>query len=259
MSSSCEEEDDKVVFMGATDDVELSVSSADDLVLVQDEAQYQSLQFHWTNPEYDFSNGVNTQNVFYTLEIDKAGNNFQGAKKVSLGYTDQLDKQFTVKELNTVISGLELSDYEPHDLEFRVRANLVNNYAPVYSNVLPLTVTTYLDVVYPVPAELFITGAATPEDWMSDGDADVASQKFTQPNAYTFVIENLHINGGVGFLFVPDYGNWSNKYGFTGAGLTNQVNGDFFQPGGNDFKAPETGDYKITVNFKTGKYQFEKL
>ena len=59
-------------------------------------------------------------------------------------------------------------------------------------------------------------------------------------------------------LFVPVYGDWSNKYGFTGSNNTNSVNGDSFKPDGGDIKTPAvTKSYKITVDFKTGKYTVE--
>ena len=120
--------------------------------------------------------------------------------------------------------------------------------------------TPYLDVVYPVPANLYITGAATPGNWMGGGDPELLSQKFTKISTSEFEIASLAINPDAGFLFVPVYGDWANKYGFTGAGLGNNVNGDSFQPGGNDFKSPPlAGNYKIVVSFKTGKYTITKL
>ena len=255
---SCEKEEDQVFFRQGTPPV-LTVSSADDLVLTKDKENYASLQFQWTNPDYQFSNGVNTQDVYYTLEVDTSGSNFTNPKIVSVAYTRDLFAEFKVKDLNTLLSGLELKDFVPHDFEFRVKATLANGSVPVYSNVVGITVTTYLDVVYPVPAKLYITGAATPANWMGGGDAPVASQEFTKVNSYKFEISSLQINGGQGFLFVPVYGNWDNKYGFTGAGLSNNPMGDSFEPNGSDFISPASGTYKITVNFKTGKYSFESI
>jgi hypothetical protein len=252
---SCEKDEIRVTFEGGNDPV-LTVSSTNDLVLQKSQESYSSLQFSWTNPEYEFSNGVNTQDVFYTLEIDEAGNDF--ASPASVTYTRDLNKQFTVRELNTLLALLELEDNVPHDFEFRIKATLASSSVPVYSNSVQVKISTYLDVVFPVPAELFITGAATPKGWMGGGDPPDAAQKFTKTNAYTFVINSLQINANSGFLFVPVYGNWDNKYGFTGEKEMNNVNGDSFQPNGTDFKSPGTSKaYKITVNFKTGKYSFE--
>jgi starch-binding outer membrane protein SusE/F len=254
---SCEEEADKVFFRGGTEPV-LTASSTDDVVLTKSKENYNSLQFQWTNPQYEFSNGVNTQDVFYTLEIDTAGSNFSNPKMVSLPFSKDLFTNFTVRELNNTLSALELKDEVPHDFEFRVKATLSNGNVPLYSNVVPIKISTYLDVVYPVPDKLFITGAATPKGWMAGGDAPESTQEFTKINSYTFQINSLQINANSGFLFVPVYGNWDNKYGYTGAGLSNNPNGDSFMPGGNDFISPSVSKaYKITVNFKTGKYSFE--
>jgi starch-binding outer membrane protein SusE/F len=255
---ACEKEEDRVVFGGGVAPV-LTVSSTDDLILEKSEQDYQSLQFQWTNPDYEFSNGVNTQDVNYTLEIDTTGSNFTNDKMVSVAIPRDLGKTFTVKDLNTLLSGLELADYEPHPFEFRIKSTLATGAVPLYSNVVKINVTTYLDVVYPVPDKLYITGAATPASWMGGGDAPNEDQELTKINTYTFQLESLEINGGEGFLFVPVYGNWDNKYGFTGEGLANNVAGDSFKPGGNDFKAPADGTYKITVNFKTGKYSMEAI
>jgi len=254
---SCEKEEDRVIFREGTPPV-LTVSSDTDLVLTKANENYSSLQFQWTNPDYEFSNGVNTQDVYYTLQIDTSGSNFTNPKIVNIAFTKDLFTSFTVKDLNNTLSGLELKDFEPHEFEFRVKATLANNSVPMYSNVVSVTITTYLDVVYPVPDKLYITGAATPAGWMGGGDAPNTAQEFTKVNSYKFEISSLQINASSGFLFVPVYGNWDNKYGYTGSGLANNPMGDSFKPGGNDFVSPSISKaYKITVNFKTGKYSFE--
>ncbi len=265
---ACEKADTKVTFLGGTAPV-LTASSAGPLVLAKATAAYSSLQFQWTDPSYQFSNGVNTQDVYYTLQIDldtTAWTTFSNPNMVTLPFTAEVATAFTVKSLNTVLAGLQLPDYYPHNFAFRIKATMASNGAqvttnnvPVYSNVVKITISTYLDVVYPVPANLFITGDATPGNWMSGGDAPLVSQQFTKTNAYTFVLKNFQFLGGssVGFLFVPIYGDWTNKYGFTGAKHANNVSGDSFTPGGNDFAPPAPGKYTITVNFKTGKYSIQ--
>jgi hypothetical protein len=254
---ACEKDEDQVTFLGGTDPV-LTVSSVTTMALTKEQENYTSLQFQWTNPTFEFSNGVNTQDVFYTLQIDTLGSDFSNPKVVELAYPRELATTFKVRDLNTALSGMELKDFIPHNFEFRVKAALANSPVTVYSNVIGITITTYLDVVYPVPDKLFITGAATPAGWMGGGDAPVATQEFTKINAYTFQITSLQINGASPFLFVPVYGNWDNKYGFTGEKEKNNATSDSFKPEGNDFLSPATSKaYKITVNFKTGKFSFE--
>jgi hypothetical protein len=254
---SCEKDEVRVTFEGGNDPV-LTSSSTDDLVLSKANEAYSSLQFQWTNPEYKFSNGVNTQDVIYTLQIDTTGSDFSNPKSVGLSFTKDISNSFTVRDLNTALSGMELKDFTPHNFEFRIKATISGADVPVYSNVVKIKITTYLDVVYPVPAKLYITGAATPKGWMTGGDAPEPSQEFTKINAYTFELDNININANSAFLFVPVYGDWNNKYGFTGDKEKNNASGDTFKPSGNDMLSPSTGKaYKIKVNFKTGKYSFE--
>ncbi len=264
---SCEKADPKVTFLGGTAP-SLTASSTSPLVLSQAQAAYSSLQFQWTDPSYQFSNGVNTQDVYYTLQIDTVGANgsasFTNPNMVQLPFTAEVSTSYTVKGLNTVLAGLQLADYVPHNFAFRIKATLASNGAqvsggvPVYSNVVKITISTYLDVVYPVPASLFITGSATAKSWMGGGDAAVVSQQFTKTNSYTFVLSGFPIIGGQEFLLVPVYGNWTNKYGTVGANDTNNTSGDAFVPAGNNFLAPAASKaYTITVNFKTGKYSIQ--
>jgi hypothetical protein len=155
---------------------------------------------------------------------------------------------------------MDLVENMAHNMEIRIKSSLANGSVPLYSNVIKIVITPYLDVVYPVPANLYITGAATPGNWMGGGDPELLSQKFTKISSSEFQLASLAINTDQGFLFVPVYGNWSNKYGYTGAGLANNVNGDDFMPNGNDFKSPAVpGNYRIYVSFKTGKYTMTKL
>jgi starch-binding outer membrane protein SusE/F len=88
-----------------------------------------------------------------------------------------------------------------------------------------------------------------------EANAVTAGQKFTQVSPTKYVINSVQLNGGQSFLFVPAYGDWGNKFGYTGAGNANNVNGDTFKANGNDLKAPAaTGNYKIEVDFQLGTY-----
>lgn len=258
--SSCDKEETRVTFLKSTPPV-LVASSTADLVLLKSQENFSSLQFQWTNPTFEFSNGVNTQNVSYVLQIDQAGKNFGSAKQVGLGFTNNVTKSFTVKELNTSLSGLELADFVPQNFEFRIKATLANNSVPVYSNVVAIKITTYLDVVYPVPANLFIIGDATPGGWTNTvGNLDPA-QRFTLVNPYTYQISSIALTGGKYYLLLPVAGSWNNKYAFKGTKNQNNTLGDVFVPdSGEDFLAPSSsGNYKVTVNFKTAKTSLEKL
>ncbi len=257
---SCDKEETKVTFLKSTPP-ELVVSSTANLVLNKAQENFSSLQFQWTNPVFEFSNGVNTQNVSYILQIDQGGKDFGSAKQIGLGFTNALSRSFTVKELNNTLSGLELADFVPQDFEFRIKATLSNNSVPVYSNVVKIKITTYLDVVYPVPSNLFMIGDATPGGWTNTvGNLDPA-QKFSVVNSYTFRLNSIALTGGKYYLLLPVAGSWDSKYAFPGTKDQNNRFGDTFKLNdGQDFLAPaESGNYKVTVNFKTAKVSLEKL
>jgi hypothetical protein len=196
------------------------------------------------------------------LEIDTTGSNFSNPNRASIGFTKDVNTSFTVKALNNALSVMELKDYVPHDFEFRVRATLNAGSVPVYSNVVKIRITTYLDVVYPVPAKLYIVGDATPSGWQNDSAKPDATQTFTKVNSYLFEISSLALTNAH-FLFLPVAGDWSHKYAFGTTDGEKDKNGGlgdkFTYDGKNDFQAPAAGNYKITVNFKTGKYSLEKL
>lgn len=255
----CKKEENRIIFEGAVSPV-LTANSVAPRVLVIANRDVPSLRLNWTNPNYTFTTGVSSQDVNYLIQIDLEGANFNSAKKFERVVARDLVQNFTTGELNAALLSMDLAENVAHKLEIRVIASLINNSVPFVSNTLRMTVTPYLDVVYPVPANLYITGAATPGNWMGGGDPELLSQKFTKISSSEFQINSLNMKASQGFLFVPVYGNWSNKYGFTGAGLANNPDGDNFKPEGNDFVSPGVaGNYRINVSFKTGKYTFTKL
>ena len=254
--ASCKKDENKNYFEGGTAPV-LTVSSAAPLVLLIANKDNQALGFTWTNPNYQFNTGPSSQDVAYTLQIDTAGANFTNPKIGEKSIPKELSTAITVKELNTLLVGMGLLENTPHNMEIRLKSNIINSSVPLYSNVIKIVITPYQDVVYPVPAKLYITGKASPASWMSGGDPELVSQRFTKVNSSKFEL-TITLSANNSFLFVPVYGDWSNKYGFTGSGNANNVNGDSFKPDGGDFLSPAVSKtYKITVDFKTGKYTVE--
>ena len=253
---SCKKQETQVVFEGGTSPA-LTAASTAPLVLLKSMENSYAEAFTWTNPNYNFNSGVSSQNVTYTLQFDTTGSNFSSPSIGEKSIQSALTISFTHKELNTILLAMGLKENMAHQVEVRVRASLANNSVPLYSNTLKITITPYLDVKYPVPANLWVTGSATPLSWQCGcaGDNPNNPQKFTQTNAYTFEL-TIHLNGGGSYLFLPQYGDWSHKYAYDGPGNGNNVNGDNFIPdGGGDILAPAaSGNYKIVVDFKTGKF-----
>lgn len=111
-----------------------------------------------------------------------------------------------------------------------------------------------------IPMDLFIVGGATPGGW--NNPVPTPAQQFTKNGNCLFEIASLNLNSANGmYLLLPVNGSWSDKYGGVGAnnGSNNPLEDDFKQ-GGSDLAAPTTaGNYKISVNFATGKYKLTKL
>jgi starch-binding outer membrane protein SusE/F len=254
--SSCKKDENQVLFEGGTAPV-LTASSTATQILVIGNSANQALAFNWTNPNYKFNTGISSQDVTYYLQLDTTGANFSSPKMAEKSISKSLNYALTVKELNTILLGMNLAENATHDVEIRLKSTMANGSGGLYSNVIKIKITPYLDVVYPVPNKLYITGAATPASWMGGGDPELVSQRFTKVSASKFEI-TLALSANNSFLFVPVYGDWSNKYGFTGSNNANNVNGDDFKPDGGDMKSPgTTGSYKITVDFKTGKWSIQ--
>ncbi len=254
---SCKKDENQGVFKGGTAPVLSATAFASPAVLDINNKQNHAITFSWTNPDYQFNTGLSSQDVTYTLQVDTAGSNFTNPNLVETTIANNLNKPLTVGELNTLLLGGWLEDI-PHNFEFRIKSTLANNTVPLYSNVISYTITPFLDVMYPVPANLYITGSATPASWQCGcGEPELLSQKFTKVSSSKFEL-NIELSANNSYLFLPVYGSWSAKYGYTGNNNENNVNGDNFKPNGGDMKAPPvTKSYKITVDFKTGKFTVE--
>jgi hypothetical protein len=251
--TSCNKDENKVLYSGGTPPV-LTASSTAPMVLLIANKNNQAISFNWTNPNYYFNTGISSQDVTYTVQFDTTGSNFTNPNMGQKSISKDLTVSFTVKDLNTILLGMGLAENVPHNMEIRVRSTMANSSAPLYSNVIKIVITPYLDVVYPVPTKLYITGSATPGNWMGGGDPELVSQRFTKVGSSRFEI-TITLSANNSFLFVPVYGDWGNKYGFIGANNANNVNGDDFMPNGGDMKAPAaTGSYKVSVDFKSGKW-----
>ncbi len=262
--SSCEKDENRIYLEEGTAPVlRSSVTTTIPLSFIN--ADKEAVRLSWTNPNYKFTTGVSSQNVNYLIEIDTTGASFTNPKRKTLAIANGLNKTFTQGELNDyLLNTLELKPSIPHNIEMRVTSSLNVNSVSLPSNILKFTVTPYAippKVEPPASGKLFITGGATPASWQCGcGEAELMSQKFTQMSPTLYVLPRINLKGGESFLFLPVYGSWSAKYGFTGGGNANNVDGDEFKSGGNDLKAPAvTGDYKIEVNFQTGRYTLTKL
>ena len=253
---SCEKDEAKIYLQGGTPPV-LTVVDASPLVLIRDNADQAAVTFEWTNPEYQFNTGVSSEDVTYTLEVDTVGAEFSSPNKQELSISRDLSVTYTVQQLNTILTKLNLQEDIPHQVEFRVTSTLVNNSAPLSSNTITLTITPYLDVAVPVPptGELYITGSGVASDWTNSPPETQKCVKVS--NTEYYIIQ--HFTSGKQYKFLSTLGQWQPQYG--GSSKTGGNIG-YNMGGGTDPDAIPTpddeGDYKVDLNFKTGIYTVTK-
>lgn len=264
--ASCKKDENKIYYEGGTAPV-LTASATTPIVLDSTFKNQLAMKFNWNNPDYRFTTGVSSQDVTYTLEVDTAGANFTNPKKQEVAIAKDLEVSYTVKELNAILSRLEVVENKPHDIEFRIKASLGSGSVPLYSNVIKRTITPYLDVVVPLPPtnQLYITGDAMPSGWTENPPT---AQKATPVPAsltssgYTSFTVTVNLTPGKYYKFLSTPGQWQPQYGGKDAN-GGDIGYNMGLPGQSDPDAIPTpaasGTYKITVNFRTGKYTVEKL
>ncbi len=263
--SSCEKDENKIYFEGGTAPV-LTASSTTAMTLLPANQNNLAVKFNWTNPEYRFTTGISSQDVTYVMQVDTTGANFSSPGLQEVSIAKELSVTFTVKELNTILTKLNMLENVPHNIEFRIKSTLVNNSVPLFSNVIKVVITPYLDVAIPIPTtgELYITGDATPSSWTN---SPPVAQKCTKISNTEYTITMNFVSGKF-YKFLTNLGFWQPQYGLkTGSG-GNAASGDLglnnstpAYPSDPDAipTAAVDGTYKVTLNFKTGKYTVVKL
>ena len=167
--------------------------------------------------------------VKYALEMDAKGNNFAKATAVDLG--NSRTKEFTVAELNSLMSQLKLAPNTPGQVEVRLKPMLSAWETATYSSVVTLTVTPYKDVVeYP---SLYVPGGY-------QGWAPAAAPKVSM------VMDDKKYEGYVYFQQASEFKfnsgpNWDGtNYGEAGEG---KLSSD-----GGNLKVDAPGYYRLNVN-----------
>jgi starch-binding outer membrane protein SusE/F len=270
---SCEKQENKVYLEGGTAPVLTTTAAATMVLDTTKAATTAALVFKWTNPDYKFNTGPSSQDVTYILQIDTTGSNFTNPNRQEVAIASSLSFSPTVKEFNAFFNKMELKYDQPHNIEFRIKATLANGLAaPLYSNVIKIVVTPYLDVAIPIPTtgELFITGDAVPSSWTNNPPM---TQKATKVSITEYTITAAFVSGKYYKFLVRGGGdpqaNWQPQYGVKlGSAASNADGGEL---GLNNTVAPYdkdpdgiptpavAGNYKITLNFITGKYKVEKI
>lgn len=267
---SCNKEENQVTLNGGTAPVLSAVSSLTvPTVLIKTNSTNTWNTLKWTNPNYIFNTGVSSQDVTYTIQFDTVGSNFKNPNIGEISIANNLQAMPTIGDINKALNvQLKLKENVAYNVEMRIKSTLTNASAPLYSNVLKTNFTPYLDTKVVLPAnlplpnsnngDLFLVGDATAGGWANP--VPTPTQRFTQINAWTYEI-TVPLVAGKEYLMLPKNGDWGNKYAVADKTVSGLKNGGDFDANKNDnFPGPsESGNYKITVDFKLGTFLVKKL
>jgi hypothetical protein len=258
---SCEKDENKIFYNGGTAPVLTSSTNAVKLNPPPADETLEALKLSWTNPDYTFTTGPNSQDVNYTLEMDTLGGNFASSNKYVTTISRDLTKSFTVVDLNSILGNtMLLKPAKQYTIETRISSSLASNAVPLTSNKVSFTATPYSPppkVELPAAGTLWATGDAFASGWGNPLPAPYdVSQKFTKVSntLYELVVA---MPGGGNYKLIQEQGVWGSQYhmktGSSAGGTFEKKDAD---PG---FPGPAAaGTYKITVDFQLGTFTVVK-
>jgi hypothetical protein len=258
---ACTKDENKIYYEGGTSPVLTSSLTGNKLPLSYANRDKDAIKLSWTNPNYQFTTGISSQDISYLLEIDTSGANFTNSKKQTVAVSKDLSKSFTQEEFNGyLLNQLALDTSVPHNIEIRVTSYLANRAVPLTSNVLKYVVVPYSIppvVTPPAGGNLYLVGSATAGGWSNP--VPTPGQQFKKISTTLYEI-TVPLIGGQEYLFLPLNGDWNHKYAVkdkTVAGLSD--GGDFGFDKSDNFPGPAaSGTYKIAVDFQRGKFTVTK-
>jgi starch-binding outer membrane protein SusE/F len=264
--SACKKDEAKVYYTDGTAPV-LTSTAVDSIPLPVTDTTAFAVTFSWTNPNYQFSNGVSSMNVTYYLQIDTVGANFTSPNMQTVSINSALSQTFSVSAFNAILgNGLQLSFGQPHNIQVRVESFLqpftsaTASAAPLFSAPINYKVTPYAPppkVAPPKSGTLFIVGSAIAVGQWSNPitpASQVPIQQFTQisPTEYKLTVP---IVGGQEYKFIGVDGSWTDQWSVATNDDPTAINGGpFVYNGANVLAPPTSGTYLIDVNFQTGMF-----
>jgi starch-binding outer membrane protein SusE/F len=215
-----------------------------------------AVTFSWTSPAY----AQDTSLYKYLIEIDTANESFLSTNTKII--TGQLSTSFTAREINDILLGYGFAFNVAHNIYVRLISSYGNNNEQRQSNIITLSASAYKippRVALPATNRLFIVGGATDFGWSNDAAPPFpAAREFARLEETQWAgIFNLKTNEA--YKFLQEQGVWGSQFHMISGG--NAQEGDFEQKDADPaFPAPlETGKYKITVNFQSGKFSTVKV
>src|SRR4051794_36597293 len=91
---SCKKQENKIYYENGTAPV-LTSTPTGSIPLSFANKDQQAVKFNWTNPNYQFTTGTNSQNVNYKVEIDTTGSNFSNPARKVISMSNDLSLSIT--------------------------------------------------------------------------------------------------------------------------------------------------------------------
>jgi hypothetical protein len=261
LAGSCKKDEAKVYYSGGTAPV-LTASASGSIALPVTDTTATAVTFNWTNPNYQFSDGISSMSVTYYLQFDTL-QGFTNQNFPSPSIASGLSTAFTVAQLNALLTnGMLLDTGRLQTIYVRVESSVppftsgTAPVAPLYSNALSFKVKPYGPppaVVPPKNDSLYIVGSAVADNWANPiSAADVAGETFTRLS-HTHYQLTTTLTGGQEYKLINVNGSWTDQWSVSAAD-TYPNGGPFVYNGGNCIAPTATGTYLIDVNFQTGKF-----
>ena len=202
------------------------------------------VSFTFAAPNYGFSAAVTN-----TLQIDAAGDNWKNPMSVTLA-NKVYSQSYSTSDFNALLLKLNLVGGVTSQVQVRIANTISASVAPIYSNVISLTVTPFN-----LTSWLYITGAFS--GWANPGPAEDSLFSATSNGIYTGIINfNATGSGANQFLVLPAK-NWNNKYATSGSGTPSST---ITYNASNNFNAPAAnGWYLVTFNLNSNTISFEQV
>ena len=196
------------------------------------------MTFTFTQPNFGYNAAVTN-----TLQIDAAGDNWAKPTSVTIP-TKKGVQGYSTADFNNLLLKLNLAGGVTSQVQVRVQHSLGAGAAPIYSNVLSLTVT-------PFNLTSFLYTVGSFQGWTQNNMDSLISA--TSNGIYTGVIN--FTEGNRDFLVVPVRGSYDNKYATNDPVGTTSSTVTVGAP--NNFFAPATpGIYKVELNINTKTISF---
>lgn len=232
--SACKKDETQVVMNNNKPVLSSNVTAP--IVLTQENNSNPALTINYDDLDLGFNDALT-----YTLQISTAGHDFKADSLVEV----DLDragktKTFTMQELNSLLLKEFLPAGKTINYEFRIRTSA----GKIYSNTLPLTITTYEDWPRVLPNQFIYTPGAY-QDWKPEAQAIGKIFVISGDKTTGKLIGSLNLPAATNeFKFTPAP-VWDNSYG----SVTNTGNaGTLAYNGGGNFLVTGKGYYKMELD-----------